>query len=120
MQFIFRRLLGEVLLGAWWLRAGEGESGHPGAWQTTLQILRPFGETLASLLVRTPFLDARGLLAGVDLSFLFKVMAFQSMIAVVRCGAYRHGPVRLRAHLPILVSSHREGGGPCWDVGEHA
>eukprot|EP00983_Pelagomonas_calceolata_P031002 973741-Pelagomonas_calceolata.AAC.2 len=31
-------LLGVDLLGAWRRRAGEGESGRPGAWQTTLQI----------------------------------------------------------------------------------
>eukprot|EP00983_Pelagomonas_calceolata_P075899 1153205-Pelagomonas_calceolata.AAC.4 len=27
------------VLGAWRWRAGEGESGRPGAWQTTLQTL---------------------------------------------------------------------------------
>eukprot|EP00983_Pelagomonas_calceolata_P066089 1148863-Pelagomonas_calceolata.AAC.5 len=33
-----RGLLGVALLGAWRWRAGEGESGRPGAWRTTLQI----------------------------------------------------------------------------------
>eukprot|EP00983_Pelagomonas_calceolata_P095347 1158001-Pelagomonas_calceolata.AAC.5 len=38
----FSRLLGGDKLGAWWWRVGEGESGRPGAWPTTLQILIRF------------------------------------------------------------------------------
>eukprot|EP00983_Pelagomonas_calceolata_P055845 1144326-Pelagomonas_calceolata.AAC.2 len=36
--------------------------------------LWPFSETLSSLLVREPFLNARGLLIGVDFSFLFHMV----------------------------------------------
>eukprot|EP00967_Tisochrysis_lutea_P039688 scaffold47583_cov22-Tisochrysis_lutea.AAC.1 len=42
-----------------------------------------FGETLASLLVRGPFLHARGLLASIDFSFLFTVGCADSGSTVV-------------------------------------
>eukprot|EP00983_Pelagomonas_calceolata_P047355 1140610-Pelagomonas_calceolata.AAC.2 len=37
-----------------------------------------------------------------------------------RGGVSQHGSAYPHARLPISVGSHRQEGGPCWDVGEHA
>eukprot|EP00983_Pelagomonas_calceolata_P082740 1156009-Pelagomonas_calceolata.AAC.4 len=47
-----------------------------------IKVYQGFGETLSSLLVRDPFLHARGLLAGILLSSLFLLKAYQALSGV--------------------------------------
>eukprot|EP00983_Pelagomonas_calceolata_P005152 167393-Pelagomonas_calceolata.AAC.2 len=52
-------------MGVWWRRVGEGESAHPGAWPSTLQIPGAHYNTTRSFFFFIPeLLDLQ--LAGVD------------------------------------------------------